>query len=287
MIHRYCISHTKPLLPEAWYDHCIALGDFEPDSAYNVRQLDRFWHEARPIAYGAAGAHVLPVVIKRFSDDADLIEVCSYRKKIIPPMEGTESGLFPNLRELNLENFGRVAELSVFVPRAEVGFLVAQPLHFKKSILGHYALVHHRKDIVDYSALAVELGVLDRSSADDFLALQHFIPGGAELGIYPKAWLLQAWTDMELVGRQFLERYSDRVKKYDSYQIRAVNFLSERLGSYLLIRHFKQKFANNIPSDLFGYMTNIVDDRSNYTAAVADASKNRSGRFNVKQKRAK
>src|ERR1700741_116374 len=69
MIHRFCISHKKPVLPESWYDDCISLGDFQSDSVFHVRQLDRFWHEARPIAYGAAGTHVLPVAIERFFSD--------------------------------------------------------------------------------------------------------------------------------------------------------------------------------------------------------------------------
>ena len=113
MIHRYCISHKKPLLPESWYDDCIALGDFQSDSVFHVRQLDRFWHEARPIAYGAAGSHVLPIAIERFSSGAKLIEISSYRKRILPSPEGTESRLYPTLRESDFENFGKEAELSV------------------------------------------------------------------------------------------------------------------------------------------------------------------------------
>ena len=57
-VHRFCISHMQPLIPEGWYDHCIALGNYQPDSLSHVSQLDTFWHEARPIAYGAANAAI-------------------------------------------------------------------------------------------------------------------------------------------------------------------------------------------------------------------------------------
>ena len=281
MIHRYCISHERPLLPDDWYDHCISLGDFQPESAFHVKHLDRFWHEARPIAYGAAGTHVLPIAIQRSAASAEFIEVSTYRKRILPRPEGAESYRFPTLRELNLENFGNTAELSVFIPRPEHEFLVAQPLHVKKSIFGHYAAVHNRQDILDYTTLAVELGILDSKSASEFLEAKHFIPGGVELGIYPKPWLVQTLSGIELLGRQFLNRYGDRLKKYNAFQIRAVGFLSERLGSFFLIRHLAEKYANNIPADIFGHMTVIVEGNSTYSAGFTDHPKNSFTSYNA------
>lgn len=270
MIHRYCISHEQPLLPHSWYDTCIALGDFQPDSASHVRQLDQFWHEARPIAYGAAGSHVLPIAIERSSSGAELIEVCSYRKRILPSPEGIESRIYPTMRELTLQDFGKEAELAVFLPRADHGFLVAQPLRLRKPVVDHYAAIHHRRDILDYTSLAVEMGVLDSDSASEFLAARYFIPGGVELGIFPTEWLVQVLSGIEVVGRQFLIRHGDRVKKYNSFQIRAVGFLAERLGSFFLVRHLTERYSNNIPAEIFGYMTTIVEDNSNYSAGLAD-----------------
>lgn len=269
MIHRFCVSHTKPLLPESWYDDCIALGDFQPDSAFHVRQLDRFWHEARPIAYGAAGTYVVPIAAERLSDTAEFIEISSYRKRILPSPQGVESQVYPTMRELSLGEADE-GELSVFVPRSDLGFLVAQPLHFEKSIIGHYTEAHHRRDILDYASLAVEIGVLDSDSALEFLAGEHFIPGGVEFGIYPRLWLVSALSSVERVSREFLHRYGNRVRKYDKYQIRAVGFISERFGSFLLIRHLVEKFSNNIPAEIFGYMTVIVEGRSSYSTGVAE-----------------
>ncbi|MFV9635279.1 hypothetical protein [Mycobacterium neumannii] len=270
VIHRYCISHKTPLLPASWYDDCISLGEFQPDSATHVRQLDRFWHEARPIAYGAAGTLVVPIAIQKFSSDAKFIEIANYRKRVLPSREGIESAKYPTMRELNLANFEKMDELSVFIPSPDHGFLVAQPLHFKNSILGHYTTVHHQRDILDYTSLAVELGVLNSESASKFLAAKHFVPGGVELGIYPNSWLSQVLPRIELLSREFLHRHGNRIKGYNSFQIRAVGFLAERLGSYFLIRHLIEKYSNNIPAEIFGHMTVIVEGKSKYSAGLTD-----------------
>lgn len=275
------------MLPESWYDDCIGMGDFESDSAFHVKQLDPFWHEARPIAYGAAGTHALPVAIERFASDAKFIEICAYRKRILPSPEGIESPSYPAMRELTFGNIDKEFELSVFTPRTDLEFLVAEPLYFENSVIGQYAAGHHRRDIVDYTSLAVETGVLDANSASEFLASKHFIPGGIELGIYPKSWLVHALSTIEVVGRKFLERYGSRVKKYDNQQIRAVGFCSERLGSFLLIRHLKERFSNNIPADIFGYITVMVEGNLGYSAGLAEvADRPKSSWYRSKRKRA-
>lgn len=284
MIHRFCISHKKPLLPESWYDDCISLGDFQSGSVFHVRQLDPFWHQARPIAYGAAGTYVLPIAIERLSSASNLIEISTYRKRILPSPEGTVTKLY--MRELSLEHFEKEADLSLIMPRTDLEFLVAQPLYFENSIIGQYALYHHHRDIVDYASLAVEMGVLDSGSASEFLAAKHFIPGGIELGIYPKSWLVHEWSKIELVSRQFVCRYGDRVKKYDMYQSRAVGFLSERLGSFLLIRHLKNKYSNNIPADIFGHMTIILEANSGYSEGLADQPRDSSSWYPPKHSQA-
>ena len=132
--------------------------------------------------------------------------------------------------------------------------------------------------------------MLDSNSAREFLAAKHFIPGGVELGIYPKSWLIHALSRIELVGRQFLYRYGKRLKKYNKYQARAVGFLSERLGSFLLMRHLMEKYSNNIPADIFGYMTVIVEGNSSYygfgSAELIDRPRNWLSWYHSKPKRA-
>ncbi|WP_156660805.1 hypothetical protein [Mycobacterium sp. 852002-10029_SCH5224772] len=274
-------------MPQGWYDDCIALGEFQSDSAFHVKQLDRYWHEARPLAYGAAGSHVLPIAIKKLPPSAQLIEISSYRKRILPTPEGVEAPSYPTMRELSLRAITSQPELTVFTPRVGREFLVAQPKYFKKSIIGQYAACHHRQDILDYASLAVEMGVLDSDSASEFLASRHFIPGGVELGIYPVDWLTKALSSIESISRQFLNRYHNRVEKYDTYQVRAVGFLSERLGSFLLIRQLTEFYSNKIPAEIFGYMSVIVDDNSGYSIASTEPQGGRLSRYRSKRKQAR
>lgn len=261
MIHRFCISHEKPLLPESWYDDCISLGDYQPDSPSHVRQLDQFWHEARPIAYGTAGTNVLPIAIERFATAATLIEICSHRKRMLPSPEGVESEVVSGCRELRFGNFEEKAELSVHMRGAGLEFLVAQPLYFANSIVEKQIELRHfdRRDIRDYMSIALEMGVLDPDTAKDFLAAKHFIPGGSQIGIYPKSWLMCQLSKRERIDRQFLSRYRHRIEKYETVQIRAVSFLAECLGSFILFRHLTEKYSNNIPAEIFGYVTVILD----------------------------
>jgi hypothetical protein len=269
-IHRFCITHIEPLIPESWYDDCIALGSYQPDSVSHISQLDRFWHEARPIAYGAAGTHVLPIAIERFADDAELIEISLHRKRILLSPEGVWSTRLGG-RELSVEECRQKAELSsVITPPNDSGFLVSQPLYFENSIIGQYAACHHSRDILDYTSLAIEMGVLDNQSAAEFLTAKRLIPGGIEFGIFPKSWLIPALSEIEGVGRQFLRHYGDRIKEYDKFQIRALGFLSERLGSFLLIRHLSERYSGNIPANIFGYMTCLVAGGSHYFGGIAD-----------------
>jgi tetratricopeptide (TPR) repeat protein len=288
-IHRFCITHTTPLLPENWYDDCIALGEYQPDSASHVSRLDRFWHEARPIAYAAAGTYVLPIAIERFADTADLIEISYHRKKILLSPEGIQSPMYPApaYRELTVDECREKSQLlSGIVPPNDSGFLVSHLRYFPNGIIGLYNLEFYFRDILDYTSLAIEMDILDNDSATNFLTSNFVIPGGVEFGIFPKPWLVPVLSDLERLGRQFLCLYGKRIKGYinhnaeggykggGSYQVRAVNFLSELLGSFLLLRHLSETYSNHIPADIFGYMACVVETGKPFIpgrAEVADA----------------
>lgn len=269
-VERFCVTHQLPLLPAEWYDECISLGDYRPGSPFHVANLDGFWHEARPIAYGAAGSYVLPIALSRSRSTSNLVEVSSFRKRVLSTREGKEAAYYPTMRELSFTEASARPELAFSAPHSDYGFLVSQPVIFEKSLLHQYKKVHHRKDILGYVSLAVKMGILDDKSAAELLNARQIIPGGAELGVYPRNWLMETLSQLERLGRAFLYRYGRRVRRYDAYQVRAVGFLSERLGSFLLLRHIQQEFSGNVPSDIFGYMTTIVEGNSGYRPGKAN-----------------
>lgn len=281
-IHRFCITHRLPLLPRGWYDDCISLDDFQCDSPFHIRNLDPFWHDARPVAYGAAGSYVIPQAIEKLRTIPDMIEISSFRKRILPRPLGSESKTYRTMRELGERDLKADAELGFALLAGELQFLVAQPLYFKNTILGQYSHHHRKNDLLEYASLASELGVLDPNSADDFLSSKFFVPGGAELGTYPAEWLSRTLSDIEVVGREYLTRNRNRIQNYDSYQIRVVGFLSERLGSYLLICELMRRYSGRMPADIFGHMSTVIDGHSGYTMGRTDDSAKRAPRSLLK-----
>ena len=73
-------------------------------------------------------------------------------------------------------------------------------------------------------------------------------------------------------GKEFIQRYGDRIASYDNYQVRAVGFLAERLGSYLLLRELQRRYPNRLPGQLLGNACSLTQDGGTYTAAYAEDS---------------
>lgn len=259
----YCISHEPPLLPEKFFDYAIGLGSYRPTRGVHISQLDSYWDLNRPIAYGAAGSYVLPLVSALAGNQTDLTGICSRRKIVLRRPIGREAPNYPTMRETT------TAELSLLNPdlmhpRDEFDFLVPMPLEIPQGIIWQYAQAHHVVDLLDYLSVAVQLDVISPSDVSDFASGQYLSPGGCEFGIFPTAWLGEAISKLEIVGREFLDRYGDRIRRYDAYQVRAVGFLSERLGSFFLLKELKRRYPQRTPAGIFGHMCCVVVDGKAY-----------------------
>jgi hypothetical protein len=123
-------------------------------------------------------------------------------------------------------------------PREGAGFLVGKKLDLhicglgKKNIEGQYAIAHVLVDLINYLNIARDLGVIHHPQA--VLQTEVILTGACTLGYYPRVWLLEKMTQLEQVGRIFVERYADQLHERDGYQVRALEFCIERIGSYFL-----------------------------------------------------
>lgn len=290
MIHRFCVCHRQPLLPDSWYDDCLPIGNFRPGSRCQVSQREPFWlgtgvAASRKLVLASGdceAAHRLPSAIEQYAPSADLIELSSYRKRIFPSPQGRESPVFPTLRELTVTEAAHRTDLTAFEPPNE--FLVAWPLFFEDSLLEDYARKHRAQDLLDYTSTAVELGFLDDYTSSEFLRSKISLPGGLFFGVFPRLFLLAALPAIDRVGQAFLRRYGERLEGYDDYQIRTVGFLSERFGSYLLLGSLMQaysisgsladmpdratRFIDGVPPGILGHMTVVTEGGASYSRGV-------------------
>ena len=221
----------------------------------------------RPVAYGAAGNYVIPRAIDLEAHTPDLTGVFSHRKIVVRSSIGRKAPKYPVYREVSLATASALPVEEV-QPRTGSEFLIGEPLHFPQGIIAQYAQMHHVVDLFDYLSIAARIGLLTADELREVSQLKMFIPGGCELGVYPTGWLRATLGKLERLGREFVIRFGDRIRTYDNYQVRAVGFLAERLGSYFLLKELQRRYPQGIPRALFGYLCVIVPDGSAYAGAL-------------------
>jgi hypothetical protein len=263
----FCVSHEAPLVPEGLFDLAIGIGDYRPPRGLHVSALDPFWDKARPLAYGAAGNYVIPRMIPDDPHKPEVIAIYSHRKIVIRNNIGRAAVKYPVYREISVSD---ALSLSTdeWRPRDGNEFLIGAPIHFPQGLVQQYAQMHHAVDLFDYLSIGRQLGLLSPAEIQEFTLDTLFVPGGCELGIYPTAWLCDTLGKLEMIGREFVARFAHRIRTYDSYQVRAVGFLAERLGSYFLLKEVRRRYPQGIPRTLVGCLCVLVPQGASYTAAT-------------------
>jgi hypothetical protein len=255
----YCVTHEAPLVPDHLADYIVGIGDHRPKRGAHISALDPFWDRMRPYSYGAAGSYVIPQAIDA-AGAADLTGICSYRKMVVRTTIGKPAEVLPFLYEISIDDAKGIPRLEI-EPQAGFEFLVGLPLNFRCGVLEHYIEAHR-------GSMAVEIGIMTLDQAQEFAKEKFFIPGGCELGVYPTAWVRPVLEKLELLGRTFVTRCASRLQTYDNFQVRAVGFLSERLGSYFLLAELRKRFPAGIPRELCGTLCVIVPPGGSYESAT-------------------
>jgi hypothetical protein len=262
----YCVTHETPLVPDHLADYIIGIGDYHPQRGAHISALDAFWDRMRPYSYGAAGNYVIPLAMDA-AGPTPLTGVFSHRKIIVRTQIGEPSPVLDFYHEVTTAEAKAIAREEI-EPRPGFEFLIAFPLKFPNGVIEHYIETHLGIDIFEYVSMAVEMEILSLDEAQAFAQEKFFIPGGCELGVYPTAWVRPMLEKLERLGREFVTRCAPRLRTYDNFQVRAVGFLAERLGSFFLLSELKERFPKGIPREVCGYLCAIVPPGGAYQNAT-------------------
>jgi hypothetical protein len=233
-----CITHVPLWLPFPDYVTPIYLGDAQAPGQCNLRDLAPEWEPYHRILGGTVGSFALKNLVLRDYPHAQRVGMCQYRKFVSRKrISGVPDPSYLGMDRVFMDDLPPAVMAEVMHP-ADQSFVVCRPHPFDQNInvLAQYQRAHHVQDLLRFTAMAVELGVLEPHEAGVLFEQTVFFPGGVEFGIYPADFWVRSVTALESVVRACVQTYA--YCRLD-YQTRAWSFCCERLGSYLLLKHFR------------------------------------------------
>jgi hypothetical protein len=244
-----CLAHVPLSIDLPPWVLPILLGAEQRDGALNLRDLAPEWERHHAQLGSTAGTFALLNLVRPRYPSARRIGLCQYRKFVSRRrISGVRDAHYrvkdavPR-RMIEGERFA-----DAFHP-GDASFLVSAPLRFtrvfwhRRGDLREYARDHRVEDLLRFVAEATELGVLGRREVESFFREDVIVPGGAELGVYPAAFWLDATEQIERVVRACVARH---VTARDAYQARLWSFCAERPGSWLVLKRFRAEVASGV-----------------------------------------
>lgn len=183
------------------------------------------------------------------------VTIWQYRKFVTDRALGTPSLNYPGM-SLVPEVGATILDLVKPVPAAP-HVLIAQPLKVG-NLARQYERSHNVVDLLRYTALAIDTGVLAQKRTTAFLNETLLVPGGIELGTYPVDWWLPALDRLARVSLAFLDQHTPHDED-DPYQRRAVAFCQERLGSQLLLDWLREIRVQDSGARVIGVMHTVSE----------------------------
>ena len=264
----FCVTHEAPKVPAHLLDFELGIGEYFPVRGAHISSLDAYWANQREVAYGAAGNYAVLKAIERLRPQTSLTGIFSHKKVVIRLPLGKPAARYSAFRELDKEALSHL-DREATLPKEGFEFLIGAPIRFPQGVMRQYSEKHRAIDLCEYLTIAAEIGVLSLEDVQQFCRDEVFIPGGCELGVYPTDWLYESLGKLELLARVFLTRSSGRIRTYDRYQVRAVGFLAERLGSFFLRKEIARRFPSEVPPSLFGNLVAVTERDDSYSPALA------------------
>ena len=231
-----CLTHVELPLAFPAFVTPIYMGQAQGPGRANLRDLAPDWEPHHPVVGGTAGIFALKNLILRDHPQATRVGICQYRKFV--SRKRVSRQVAPNYSAMDIVSPAAVTveRLAQWLEPGAEDFLVSRLLPMREGCLGQFASSHVVQDLLRFIALAVELGVIDKHDVEWFARETWLIPGGIELGVFPREfWIAQA-TALENVVRACVEQHP---VQRAGYQMRVWAFCAERLGSWMLLRHFR------------------------------------------------
>lgn len=261
----FCLAHKRPLYKLPKHVTVIWLGNSNapdlPNKIIPLNEISLQLDAYHAFLGGSAGSYAVASILSARNcqnlGENQKVAIIMYRKFVLPQLCGfnpAQSQPYFFISQSDVEKID--LENNLYSDKTPP-FLLTKSLYFNEGIYGQYSIYCNAPDILRYTAIAIEMGVISWQEGGEFLSDKVLIPGGIELGIYPVAIFLKIIDKLSAISLEFLRRHQPVC--VDLYQRRAVSFCSERLGSYLLRKELVQIYGPQIPSDLFGYIYTVAE----------------------------
>jgi hypothetical protein len=249
----FCATHVPLQLEFPSSVKVLRLGSFQAEGELNLRDLAPEWDVFHPLLGATAGSFAIRNFLKSHPE-YDHVAMCSYRKFITREKIGVPVPSFPLNHGVSLEKV-RQSDLSQLLDYQDCEFLVSPPLRFNEwgiaNVFKQYQQDHHVEDLLRFLAEAVAEKMLEPIEVYELLNQTELIPGGAEFGVYPVYFYLNAIDRLERIVAAYLKRF--RTIR-DGYQLRSISFCCERVGSFILMKHLKHLHPEGVPTSYFGHI---------------------------------
>lgn len=260
-----CLTHIPLEINFPEYVTPLYMGNSQKNGLLNLSDISNEWHINHSVLGSTAGAFALNKILSNDAKEITHIGICQYRKFLTTERIGTQAENYQVMDLVTLELLSKTNLNEIMIPHNE-NFLISQPGQFlqnniNRNYLYQYKDTHFIEDILRFTAIAVEVGAIDKEEVLNFFNEVIFYPGGIELGVFPKIFWLQHMILLEKITRECIKTYPNvRVGS----QARIWAFCCERLGSYFLIRELRSQSKNNINfiHDCTGQLNLLVKDIS-------------------------
>lgn len=267
MNHIFCIAHKEIeyKLPEnttiIWTGSSKVQHE-QPLTSYRLIDISEELDFYYPYLSGSAGTFaILELFLNKkinISLENDLITVMQYRKFLHPDCLGYPSLSYPGMRIINN------TEISKPTPFQNInlsGLLICRPKAIG-NIYHQYCQAHRAPDILRYTAVAIDLGVLTPNESISFLNSDIIIPGGSEFGTFPAHIFLKIISKIEDICINFIKNH--QVSDFNPYQRRALAFCNERMSGYLLMKYLSEAGVH-IENNMIGEMHCVLRNQQDYS----------------------